>query len=47
MQECFIRYIHLVTIKKNEYIQEEVLFDTIKNKIIKEVKYNPAVLYKK
>ncbi|AZA77612.1 hypothetical protein EG347_08830 [Chryseobacterium sp. G0186] len=33
--------------EKNEYIQDEVIFDTVKNKIIKEVKYNPAVLYKK
>lgn len=33
--------------EKNEYIQDEVIFDTVKNKIIKEVKYDPAVLYKK
>lgn len=32
--------------EKNEYIQEEIIFDTVKNKIIKDAKYNPAVLYK-
>lgn len=33
--------------EKNEYIQDEVIFDTVKNKIIKEARYDPAVLYKK
>jgi len=33
--------------EKNEYIQDEVIFDTVTNKIIKDVKYNPPVLYEK
>lgn len=32
---------------KNEYIKGETLFDTIQNKIIKDVIYDPPVLYKK
>ncbi|WPO81969.1 hypothetical protein SD427_14505 [Chryseobacterium sp. JJR-5R] len=32
---------------KNEYIQDEVIFDTVKNKIIKEVKFDPPILFEK
>lgn len=32
---------------KNQYVKDEMLFDTIKKKISKDVTYDPPVLYKK
>lgn len=32
---------------KNQYVKGEMLFDTIKNKIIKDVVYDPPLLYQK